>query len=96
MLTAADDVAMLASTSGTTGQTKVTMHFHRDALATCDTFSHYLIEPHRDDVFTGTPPLGFTYGLGGLLLFPLRGARPRCSSSGPHPPNWPTRSRPTA
>jgi 2-aminobenzoate-CoA ligase len=70
--TAADDVAMLASTSGTTGQPKVAMHFHRDVLATCDTFSKYLIKPHRDDVFTGTPPLGFTYGLGGLLLFPLR------------------------
>ena len=70
--TAADDVAMLASTSGTTGQPKVAMHFHRDVLATADTFSKYLIEPHRDDVFTGTPPLGFTYGLGGLLLFPLR------------------------
>src|SRR6516164_3608124 len=68
----ADDVAMLASTSGTTGQPKVAMHFHRDVLATCDTFSHYLIKPHRDDVFTGTPPLGFTYGLGGLLLYPLR------------------------
>jgi 2-aminobenzoate-CoA ligase len=70
--TAADDVAMLASTSGTTGQPKVAMHFHRDALATADSFSRYLIKPHRDDVFTGTPPLGFTYGLGGLLLFPLR------------------------
>ena len=70
--TAADDVAMLASTSGTTGQPKVAMHFHRDVLATCDTFSKYLIRPDRDDVFTGTPPLGFTYGLGGLLLFPLR------------------------
>src|SRR6266567_3508360 len=70
--TAADDVAMLASTSGTTGQPKVAMHFHRDVLATADTFSKYLIKPDRDDVFTGTPPLGFTYGLGGLLLFPLR------------------------
>ncbi|HTQ88952.1 MAG TPA: AMP-binding protein [Streptosporangiaceae bacterium] len=70
--TAADDVAMLASTSGTTGQPKVAMHFHRDVLATADSFSRYLIKPHRDDVFTGTPPLGFTYGLGGLLLFPLR------------------------
>jgi len=70
--TAADDVAMLASTSGTTGQPKVAMHFHRDVLATADSFSTYLIKPHRDDVFTGTPPLGFTYGLGGLLLFPLR------------------------
>jgi 2-aminobenzoate-CoA ligase len=70
--TAADDVAMLASTSGTTGQPKVAMHFHRDVLATADTFSKYLIRSRPDDVFTGTPPLGFTYGLGGLLLFPLR------------------------
>ena len=70
--TAANDVAMLASTSGTTGQPKVAMHFHRDVLATADSFSKYLIKPYRDDVFTGTPPLGFTYGLGGLLLFPLR------------------------
>jgi len=70
--TAADDVAMLASTSGTTGQPKVAMHFHRDVLATADTFAKYLIRPRPDDVFTGTPPLGFTYGLGGLLLFPLR------------------------
>ncbi len=70
--TAADDVVMLASTSGTTGQPKVAMHFHRDVLASCDSFSTYLIKPDRDDVFTGTPPLGFTFGLGGLLLFPLR------------------------
>ena len=69
---AADDVAFLASTSGTTGQPKVAMHFHRDVLATCDTFSAHLIKPNSGDVFTGTPPLGFTYGLGGLLLFPLR------------------------
>ncbi len=70
--TAADDVAMLASTSGTTGQPKVAVHFHRDVLATCDTFSALVLKPVSDDVFTGTPPLGFTYGLGGLLLFPLR------------------------
>jgi len=70
--TADDDVAMLASTSGTTGQPKVAMHFHRDVLATCDTFSALVLKPVSDDVFTGTPPLGFTYGLGGLLLFPLR------------------------
>ncbi len=70
--TAADDVVMLASTSGTTGQPKVAMHFHRDVLATCDTFSALVLKPLADDVFTGTPPLGFTYGIGGLLLFPLR------------------------
>ncbi len=69
---AGDDVAILASTSGTTGQPKVAMHFHRDILATCDSFSACLIRPNRDDVFTGSPPLGFTFGLGGLLLYPLR------------------------
>ena len=70
--TAADDVALLAATSGTTGQPKVTMHFHRDLLAIADTFAKCLIKPRPEDVFTGTPPLGFTYGLGGLLVFPLR------------------------
>jgi 2-aminobenzoate-CoA ligase len=70
--TAADDVAMLAFTSGTTGRPKATMHFHRDVLAICDTFSQHVIKPHADDLFTGSPPLAFTFGLGGLLLFPLR------------------------
>ncbi|MEO7127095.1 MAG: AMP-binding protein [Nakamurella sp.] len=72
VLTAADDVALLAPTSGTTGVPKATMQFHRDVLAVCDTFSKYVLKPTKDDVFTGTPPIGFTFGLGGLLLFPLR------------------------
>jgi 2-aminobenzoate-CoA ligase len=70
--TAADDVALLAFTSGTTGRPKATMHFHRDVLAICDTFSERVIKPQPDDIFTGSPPLAFTFGLGGLLLFPLR------------------------
>ncbi len=70
--TAADDVALLAFTSGTTGRPKATMHFHRDVLANADTFSHYVLKPTKDDVFTGTPPLAFTFGLGGLVVFPLR------------------------
>ena len=70
--TAADDVAMIAFTSGTTGRPKATMHFHRDVLAIADTFSARVLRPSPDDVFTGTPPLSFTYGLGGLLVFPLR------------------------
>jgi len=70
--TAADDVAMIAFTSGTTGRPKATMHFHRDVLAIADAFSARLLRPTPDDVFTGTPPLAFTYGLGGLLVFPLR------------------------
>jgi len=70
--TAADDVCMIAFTSGTTGRPKGTMHFHRDVLAVCDTFPPSSFQPTPDDVFVGTPPLAFTYGLGGALLFPLR------------------------
>jgi len=70
--TAADDVAMIAFTSGTTGRPKAAMHFHRDLLAIADTFSEFVLKPCPDDIFTGTPPLAFTYGLGGLLVFPLR------------------------
>ena len=70
--TAADDVAMIAFTSGTTGRPKAAMHFHRDLLAIADTFSARVLKPRADDIFTGTPPLAFTYGLGGLLVFPLR------------------------
>jgi len=70
--TASDDVCMIAFTSGTTGVPKGTMHFHRDILAVCDTFSKHVLKPGADDVFCGTPPLAFTYGLGGALLFPLR------------------------
>ena len=70
--TAADDVVLLAFTSGTTGRPKATVHFHRDVLANADTFSHYVLKPLPDDVFTGTPPLAFTFGLGGLVVFPMR------------------------
>ncbi|HWT05544.1 MAG TPA: benzoate-CoA ligase family protein [Xanthomonadales bacterium] len=70
--TASDDVCMIAFTSGTTGRPKGTMHFHRDVLAICDTFPPSSFAPAPDDVFVGTPPLAFTYGLGGALLFPLR------------------------
>ncbi len=69
--TAADDVAILAFTSGTTGRPKATMHFHRDLLATCDTFGAHVLKARAEDVFTGTPPLAFTYGLGAIVLFPL-------------------------
>ncbi len=70
--TAADDVALLAFTSGTTGRPKATMHFHRDVLAIADTFSAHVLKPEADDIFAGTPPLAFTFGLGGLVVFPLR------------------------
>jgi 2-aminobenzoate-CoA ligase len=70
--TSADDIALLAFTSGTTGRPKATMHFHRDVLAVADTFSKHVLAPRPDDVFVGTPPLAFTFGLGGLVVFPLR------------------------
>ncbi len=69
--TSSDDVALLAFTSGTTGRPKATMHFHRDVLAICDTFARHVLRAGPDDVFVGTPPFAFTFGLGGVLLFPL-------------------------
>ncbi|GAA4378590.1 AMP-binding protein [Paeniglutamicibacter cryotolerans] len=70
--TAADDVALLGPTSGTTGTPKITMHFHRDILANADTFARHILKPTPEDVFAGSPPLAFTFGLGGLVVFPLR------------------------
>lgn len=70
--TAADDTALIAFTSGSTGKPKATMHFHRDLLAICDTFPRSIVHLTQDDICIGTPPLAFTFGLGALLLFPLR------------------------
>jgi 2-aminobenzoate-CoA ligase len=70
--TAADDTALIAFTSGTTGQGKGTMHFHRDVIAACDCFPPHVLKPDPDDIFCGSPPFAFTYGLGGILLFPMR------------------------
>ena len=70
--TKSDDLALLAFTSGTTGLPKATMHFHRDILAMADSFAKYTLKPLPEDVFCGSPPLAFTFGLGGLLVFPAR------------------------
>jgi 2-aminobenzoate-CoA ligase len=69
--TARDDVCLLAFTSGTTGTPKATMHFHRDVLAMREIVAGYLLETSPDDIYVGSPPLGFTFGLGALLVFPL-------------------------
>jgi 2-aminobenzoate-CoA ligase len=70
--THAEDVALLAFTSGTTGGPKSTMHFHRDILLIADTYSAHILAPTPADVFAGSPPIAFTFGLGGLVIFPLR------------------------
>ena len=69
---ASDDVCLIGFTSGTTGEPKGTMHFHRDMLATCDSYGRHVLRASADDRFIGSPPLAFTFGLGGLVLFPLR------------------------
>jgi 2-aminobenzoate-CoA ligase len=70
--TAADDVCLIGFTSGTTGEPKGTMHFHRDMLAICDGYARNVLQTKPDDRFIGSPPLAFTFGLGGIVLFPLR------------------------
>lgn len=70
--TGRDDVALLGFTSGTTGEPKATMHFHRDLLIIADGYAKEVLNVTPDDVFVGSPPLAFTFGLGGLAVFPLR------------------------
>ena len=70
--TASDDVCLIGFTSGTTGEPKGTMHFHRDMLATCDSYGRYVLQATAEDRFIGSAPLAFTFGLGGHVLYPLR------------------------
>ncbi len=70
--TGRDDVALMGYTSGTTGSPKATMHFHRDLLIIADGYAREVLDVRSDDVFVGSPPLAFTFGLGGLAVFPLR------------------------
>ncbi|MES2911934.1 MAG: AMP-binding protein [Pseudomonadota bacterium] len=70
-LTAADDIAMMAFTSGTTGKPKAVVHTHRDVLAACESWPRHVLRASPDDIVMGSPPLAFTFGLGGMLLFPM-------------------------
>jgi 2-aminobenzoate-CoA ligase len=69
--TKSDSLSIIGFTSGTTGKPKMTSHYHKDILLICEAFPKYSLQPTPDDVFTGSPPLGFTFGLGGLVLFPF-------------------------
>jgi len=66
-----DSIALIGFTSGTTGLPKMTAHYHKDILNICEAFPNYSLQPTTNDIFTGSPPLGFTFGLGGLVLFPM-------------------------
>jgi 2-aminobenzoate-CoA ligase len=70
--TAADDVCLIGFTSGTTGEPKGTMHFHRDVLLIADGYGRHVLKADEHDRFIGSPPLAFTFGLGGLVVFPMR------------------------
>ena len=85
--TGRDDVALLAFTSGTTGSPKATMHFHRDLLIIADGYAKHVIDVRPDDVFVGSPPLAFTFGLGGLAVFPLRFGAAAALIESATPPN---------
>ncbi len=84
--TAATDPALLAFTSGTTGQPKATIHTHRDLMAACACWPRQVLRPQPEDVFIGSPPLAFTFGLGGLLLFPLQAGASTVLVDKPSPP----------
>ncbi|MFV0490627.1 MAG: AMP-binding protein [Pseudorhodobacter sp.] len=85
--TGRDDVALLGFTSGTTGEPKATMHFHRDILIIADGYAREVLKVTPEDVFVGSPPLAFTFGLGGLAVFPLRFGAAACLLENASPPN---------
>lgn len=85
--TGRDDVALLGFTSGTTGSPKATMHFHRDLLIIADGYAREVLAVTPDDVFVGSPPLAFTFGLGGLAVFPLRFGAAAALLENASPPN---------
>jgi 2-aminobenzoate-CoA ligase len=84
--TAADDIAMMAFTSGTTGRPKAAVHTHRDVLAACEAWPRHVLRATPEDIVVGSPPLAFTFGLGGLLVFPLWAGASVFFPDGPYNP----------
>ena len=84
--TAADDVALLAFTSGTTGKPKAPVTTHRDVLAMCEAWPRHVLKARSDDIVLGSPPLAFTFGLGGLLVFPMYAGASIYYHDGPYTP----------
>jgi 2-aminobenzoate-CoA ligase len=84
--TAADDIALLAFTSGTTGKPKAAVHTHRDVLAACEAWPRHVLRATPEDIVVGTPPLAFTFGLGGLLVFPMASGSSVYFPDGPYTP----------
>jgi 2-aminobenzoate-CoA ligase len=84
--TAADDIALLAFTSGTTGKPKAAVHTHRDVLAACEAWPRHVLRATPEDIVVGSPPLAFTFGLGGLLMFPMWAGASVYFPDGPYTP----------
>ena len=84
--TAADDIALLAFTSGTTGKPKAAVHSHRDVLVACEAWPRHVLKATPDDIVVGSPPLAFTFGLGGLLVFPMWAGASVYFGDGPYTP----------
>ncbi|WP_417588082.1 AMP-binding protein [Pararhodobacter oceanensis] len=85
--TSQDDVALIGFTSGSTGKPKATLHFHRDLLIIADGYAREVLDVHPGDIFVGSPPLAFTFGLGGLAIFPLRFGATATLLENASPPN---------
>jgi 2-aminobenzoate-CoA ligase len=84
--TDADDIALMAFTSGTTGKPKAAVHTHRDVLAACEAWPRHVLRATPDDIVVGSPPLAFTFGLGGLLVFPMWAGASVFFADGPYTP----------
>lgn len=70
--TSSGDPAVIAYTSGTEAQPKGACYFSTDILTIADTFARHVIGVSDRDTTGGHLSLGFAFGLGSLLVSPLR------------------------